>query len=187
MRGIGAQNPFSDTSVGGVNINWVKIEWSLHSKHLELRPLWVRVVNGWVGVASHHVELLSRISPVRFLLSSCSSFETSRWCRSYFRIWKHRSNHTTEAISSWVRLIIGHVNAWMVELCRATFLQWTVGTTLTDYNIFAVDFTYPSSMDCHISKWWARWAACTKMCSLMRDDNQCAQCPQIQSRKTWWE
>jgi hypothetical protein len=66
-------NPFSDTSFGSPNIHLVRIKFSLHSKHWELRPLGVSVVHGWAGVAGHLVESLSRICLVRFSLSSCSS------------------------------------------------------------------------------------------------------------------
>jgi len=95
MMEIGSHNLFSDTSFGSPNIHLVRIELSLHSKHWELRPLWVSVVHGWAGVAGHLVESLSRICLLRFSLSSCSSFDRARWCRGYFRIWKQRSKHTT--------------------------------------------------------------------------------------------
>jgi len=86
---------FSDTCFGGPNIHLVRIELSLHSRHWELRPLWVSAVHGWAGVAGHHVASLSRICLLRFSLSSCSSFDRARWCRGYFRIWTQRSKHTT--------------------------------------------------------------------------------------------
>jgi hypothetical protein len=92
---ISFRNLFSDTSFGGPNIHLVRIELSQHSEHWELRPLWVSVVHGWVEVAGHLVESLSRICLLRFSPSSCCSFDRARWCKSYFRIWKQRSKHTT--------------------------------------------------------------------------------------------
>jgi len=95
MMDIGSHNPFSDTSFGGPNLHLVRIELNLHSKHWELRPLWVSEVHGWAGVAGHLVESLSRICHVRLSLSSYSAFDRARWCRSNFKICKQRSKHTT--------------------------------------------------------------------------------------------
>ena len=95
MMEISSHNLFSDTSFGGPKIHLVRIKLSLHSKHSELRPLWVSAVHGWAGVAGHLVESLSTICLLRFSLSSCSSFDRAWWCRSYFRIWKQRFKHTT--------------------------------------------------------------------------------------------
>jgi hypothetical protein len=95
MMEIGSHNLCSDTSFGGPNIHLVRIELSLCSKHWDVRPLWVSVVHGLARVSSHVVELLSRICLLRFSLWSCSSFDRARWCRSYFKIWKQRSKHST--------------------------------------------------------------------------------------------
>jgi len=95
MMEIGSCNLFSDMSCHGPNIHLVRIGFSLHSKHWKLRHLWVSMVHGWAGVAGHLVESLSRICHVRFMHSSCSSLDRSWWCKSYFRIWKHRLKHTT--------------------------------------------------------------------------------------------
>jgi hypothetical protein len=65
---IGWHKLFSDMSFGGTNIHFVRIELCLHSKHWEVRPLWVSVVHGWAGVAGHLVESLSRICLLRFSL-----------------------------------------------------------------------------------------------------------------------
>jgi hypothetical protein len=94
MMTIGWHNLFSDSCFGGPNIQLVRIELSLHSKHWELRPLWVSVVHGGPGVAGHLVESQSRICLLRFSLSSCSLFDRARQCRSYFGIRKQRSKHT---------------------------------------------------------------------------------------------
>jgi hypothetical protein len=78
MMRIGSHNLFPDTRYGGPNLHLVIIELGLHSKHWELNHLWVSVVYGWAGVASHLVESLSRICLLRFLLSSCSPFDRAR-------------------------------------------------------------------------------------------------------------
>jgi len=85
---IGSHELISETSFGSPNIHLVKIELCLHSNHGELRLLWVSVVHGWVGVASHLVESLHRICLLRFSLSSSSSFDRAQCCRTYFWIWK---------------------------------------------------------------------------------------------------
>jgi hypothetical protein len=95
MMEIVSHNLCLDTNFGGPNVHLVRIELSLCSKHWERRPLWVGLVHGWAGVAGHVEELLSRICLLRFSLSRCSSFDRARWCRSYFKIWKQRSKHTT--------------------------------------------------------------------------------------------
>jgi len=95
MMAIGSHTLFSERSFGAPNVHLVRIELCLHSKHWELRPLWVSVVHGWAGVAGHLVQSLSRICLLKFLLSSWSSFGRARWCRCYVRIWKERSKHTT--------------------------------------------------------------------------------------------
>jgi len=93
---FGPHNLFSDTSFGGSNIHLVRIQLSLNSKIWELRPLWVSAVHGWAGVAGHLAESLSGISLLRLsLISFHSSFDRAQTCRSYFRIWKHWSKHTT--------------------------------------------------------------------------------------------
>jgi len=98
---FGQHNLFSDMSFGGPIIHLVRIQFSVDSKIWELRPLWISAVHGWAGVASHLAESLSRISFLRFsLLSFHSSFDRARTCRSYLRIWKHWSKHTTQSISS---------------------------------------------------------------------------------------
>jgi len=52
---------FSDMSIGGPNIHVVRIQLCVQWKHWELQPVGVSVVHGWVGVASHRAESLSRI------------------------------------------------------------------------------------------------------------------------------
>ena len=116
----GPHNLFSDMSFGGPNIHLVRIQLSLDSKISELRPLWVSAVHAWVGVAGHLAESLSRISLSRFsLLSFHSSFDRARTGRSYFRIWKHWSKHTTLVnielyeVTNWPGLCIyGLVAQW---------------------------------------------------------------------------
>jgi hypothetical protein len=86
----------------------------------------------WVSMSCHHLAAsMSRICLLRFLLSSCTSFDRARGCSSYFRIWKQMSKLTTYIISSSVRLIIGQVCACMVLLYSAMFLQWTLDTEET--------------------------------------------------------
>jgi len=138
MMKIASHSLFSDMGFGGPNIHLVGIKWSLHWRDRVLRPLWVSAVHGWAGVAGHFVESLSRISLLRFSISSCSSFDRARCSRSYFRIWNQRSKHTTQAISSSVMVIIGQVYSCMVWLCWATFHQWTVDMVLTVWGIIVV-------------------------------------------------
>ena len=101
MMGIGSRNLVSDVSFVGPNIHFVRIELSLHSKLWELGRLWVSVVHGWAGVVGHLVKSLSRICPLRFPLSSCSTFDRARWWRNYYRIRMQRSKHTTRQY--WVK------------------------------------------------------------------------------------
>jgi len=83
------------TSFGGPSMHLVGIQWCLHSTHWELWPVWLSAVHGWAGVAGHLAGSLSRISLLRFLLSSSSSFDRAWTFRSYFRISKHRSKRTS--------------------------------------------------------------------------------------------
>jgi len=92
---IRSHNQCYDRSFGSLNIHSVRIQLCLHSKHWELRSLWVSAAHGWGGVASHLAKSLSRICLLRISLSGSSSFERARTCRSYFKIWKHQSKHTT--------------------------------------------------------------------------------------------
>jgi len=73
----------------------VRTEFSRHSKHWELRYLWVSAGHGCVGVAGQLAESLNRICLLWFSLWSSSSCVGAQTCRSYFRISKHWSKHTT--------------------------------------------------------------------------------------------
>jgi hypothetical protein len=158
---IGSPNPFSDMSYSGPNIqvshNWVKLEF----KHWELRPHWVSTVHGWAGVAGHLAESLNRICLSRYLLCSSSSFDRAWACRSYFRISKHRSKHTTSSISSSVRYKL----AWSVQLwcgcTRRTSSNGHVDTELTVEDVVAVAFISRSSIDSYTSRGPVGWAVCT--------------------------
>ena len=100
LMDIGWHNVISDMSSGGPNIQLVGIKLSLHSKHWELRPVWVSVVRGWAGDAGHRAESLNEICLLPFSLWSFRSFNRYWTCRSNFMISRNRSKHTTLSISS---------------------------------------------------------------------------------------
>jgi len=78
---FGSHNSFSNTSFGELNIQLVRIQFSLHSKYWKLRPPCVSAVHRWVAVAGHLAESQGRICLLRFLLLTSSSFDRAQTCR----------------------------------------------------------------------------------------------------------
>jgi hypothetical protein len=106
---IDSLTQLSDTSCCRPNICVVRIALCLHSKHPGLSSLWVSAVRCRAAVAGHPVDLLSWISLVRLSISSCCSFDRAGCCRCNVTIWKQMPKHTTKALLSQVRLLLGPV------------------------------------------------------------------------------
>jgi len=102
----GLDNIFSDMCFGGQNIHLVWIQFSLYLKWWKLKPIWVSDIHEWVHGA-RHLQSLSRIWHLRFLVSRSISFHLTQICTNYFWFWKLKVHKY-----DFVNIRLGEITVW---------------------------------------------------------------------------